>query len=158
MVVRFSSFLRNPFSFLFAGSSKEGRIAAYVIREHDRLLMGGVWAEVTLRYDSSAAADGGRDRRCRGSRSAALSGLLHLLVPHHHDLARLADLGLERLDAQRRAEIGLDHRQVRDALGGVLHAHLGDRHLQRLLGLRPLLAHVEQEIGRVLSDDELRII
>ena len=36
MVVRFSSFLRNPFSFLFAGSSKEGRIAAYVIREHDR--------------------------------------------------------------------------------------------------------------------------
>jgi hypothetical protein len=35
-VVRFRSFLRNPFSFLFAGSSKEGRIAAYVIREHDR--------------------------------------------------------------------------------------------------------------------------
>jgi hypothetical protein len=35
-VVRFSSFLRNPFSFLFAGSSKEERIAAYVIREHDR--------------------------------------------------------------------------------------------------------------------------
>jgi hypothetical protein len=35
-VVRFSSFVRNPFSFLFAGSSKEQRIAAYVIREHDR--------------------------------------------------------------------------------------------------------------------------
>jgi hypothetical protein len=35
-VARFSSFLRNPFSFLFAGSSKEQRIAAYVIREHDR--------------------------------------------------------------------------------------------------------------------------
>ena len=35
-MVRFRSFLRNPFSFLFAGSSKEGRIAAYVIREHDR--------------------------------------------------------------------------------------------------------------------------
>jgi len=35
-VVRFSSFLRNPFSFLFAGSSKEQRIAAYLIREHDR--------------------------------------------------------------------------------------------------------------------------
>jgi hypothetical protein len=35
-VLRFSSFLRNPFSFLFAGSSKEERIAAYVIREHDR--------------------------------------------------------------------------------------------------------------------------
>jgi hypothetical protein len=34
-VVRFSSFLRNPFSFLFARSSKEERIAAYVIREHD---------------------------------------------------------------------------------------------------------------------------
>jgi hypothetical protein len=28
--------MRNPFSFLFAGSSKEERIAAYVIREHDR--------------------------------------------------------------------------------------------------------------------------
>jgi len=35
-VVRFSSFLRNPFSFLFAGSSKDQRIAAYLIREHDR--------------------------------------------------------------------------------------------------------------------------
>ena len=35
-MVRFSSFLRNPFSFLFAGSSKEQRIAAYIIREHDR--------------------------------------------------------------------------------------------------------------------------
>jgi hypothetical protein len=35
-VIRFASFLRNPFSFLFAGSSKEERIAAYIIREHDR--------------------------------------------------------------------------------------------------------------------------
>jgi hypothetical protein len=35
-VVRFASFLRNPFSFLFAGSGKEERIAAYVIREHER--------------------------------------------------------------------------------------------------------------------------
>jgi len=35
-VLRFRSFVRNPFSFLFAGSSKEQRIAAYVIREHDR--------------------------------------------------------------------------------------------------------------------------
>jgi hypothetical protein len=35
-VLRFQSFLRNPFSFLFAGSSKEERIAAYVIREHER--------------------------------------------------------------------------------------------------------------------------
>ena len=35
-MVRFSSFLRNPFSFLFAGSSKDQRIAAYLIREHDR--------------------------------------------------------------------------------------------------------------------------
>ena len=35
-MLRFRSFLRNPFSFLFAGSSKEERIAAYVIREHDR--------------------------------------------------------------------------------------------------------------------------
>lgn len=28
--------LRSPFSFLFAGSSKDERIAAYIIREHDR--------------------------------------------------------------------------------------------------------------------------
>ena len=35
-VVRLRSFLQNPFSFLFTGSSKEERIAAYVIREHDR--------------------------------------------------------------------------------------------------------------------------
>jgi hypothetical protein len=35
-VVRLASFLRNPFSFLFAPSSKEERIAAYVIREHER--------------------------------------------------------------------------------------------------------------------------
>ena len=35
-MLRFRSFVRNPFSFLFAGSSKEQRIAAYVIREHDR--------------------------------------------------------------------------------------------------------------------------
>jgi hypothetical protein len=35
-VVRLSSFLRNPFSFLFARSGKEERVAAYVIREHER--------------------------------------------------------------------------------------------------------------------------
>jgi hypothetical protein len=29
-------FLRNPFSFLFTRSSGEDRIAAYVIREHER--------------------------------------------------------------------------------------------------------------------------
>ncbi|HEV2713494.1 MAG TPA: hypothetical protein VGU26_10405 [Gaiellaceae bacterium] len=34
MAVR--DFLRNPFSFLFARSSNEERIAAYVIREHER--------------------------------------------------------------------------------------------------------------------------
>lgn len=33
---RLTSFLQNPFSFLFAGSSKEERIAAYITREHDR--------------------------------------------------------------------------------------------------------------------------
>ena len=35
----FTSILRNPlslFSFLFAKTSKEERIAAYIIREHDR--------------------------------------------------------------------------------------------------------------------------
>jgi hypothetical protein len=35
-VLKFTSFLRNPFSFLFARSSGEDRIAAYVIREHER--------------------------------------------------------------------------------------------------------------------------
>jgi hypothetical protein len=35
-VIRFGSFLRNPFSFLFARSSVEDRVAAYVIREHER--------------------------------------------------------------------------------------------------------------------------
>jgi hypothetical protein len=35
-VVRLGSFLRNPFSFLFARSSAEERVAAYVIREHHR--------------------------------------------------------------------------------------------------------------------------
>jgi hypothetical protein len=35
-VPRLRSFLQNPFSFLFAGSSKEERITAYIIREHDR--------------------------------------------------------------------------------------------------------------------------
>ena len=36
MPTRIASFLRNPFSFLFAKSSLEERLAAYVIREHDR--------------------------------------------------------------------------------------------------------------------------
>ena len=35
-MVKLSSFLRNPFSFLFATSSTEERLAAYVIREHER--------------------------------------------------------------------------------------------------------------------------
>jgi hypothetical protein len=34
--VAISDFLRNPFSFLFTRSSGEDRIAAYVIREHER--------------------------------------------------------------------------------------------------------------------------
>jgi len=35
-VADLGSFLRNPFSFLFTRSSKEERIAAYIIREHGR--------------------------------------------------------------------------------------------------------------------------
>src|SRR5207247_9103845 len=35
-MARLGAFLRNPFSFLFAGSSHEDRVAAYVIREHER--------------------------------------------------------------------------------------------------------------------------
>ena len=33
---RLSQFFRNPFGFLFERSSQEDRLAAYVIREHDR--------------------------------------------------------------------------------------------------------------------------
>ena len=36
MAMKSWSFLRNPFSFLFARSGNEDRIAAYVIREHGR--------------------------------------------------------------------------------------------------------------------------
>lgn len=36
MPTRIGAILRNPFSFLFARSSVEERIAAYVVREHER--------------------------------------------------------------------------------------------------------------------------
>ena len=35
-MLKLSSALRNPFSFLFTRSSSEERVAAYVIREHER--------------------------------------------------------------------------------------------------------------------------
>jgi len=35
-MVDLASLLRNPFSFLFARSSNEERVAAYIIREHER--------------------------------------------------------------------------------------------------------------------------
>jgi hypothetical protein len=35
-VAKLSEVLRNPFSFLFTRSSHEERVAAYVIREHER--------------------------------------------------------------------------------------------------------------------------
>ena len=35
-MARLSALIRNPFSFLFARSAKEERVAAYVIREHER--------------------------------------------------------------------------------------------------------------------------
>jgi hypothetical protein len=35
-VAKLSEIFRNPFSFLFARSSQEERLAAYVVREHDR--------------------------------------------------------------------------------------------------------------------------
>ena len=35
-MARLSELFRNPFSFLFARSSHEERLAAYVVREHDR--------------------------------------------------------------------------------------------------------------------------
>ena len=36
MARKVSAFLRNPFSFLFASSSQEERLATYVVREHER--------------------------------------------------------------------------------------------------------------------------
>ncbi len=33
---RLTSFLRNPFSFLFASKSGEDRVAVYIVREHKR--------------------------------------------------------------------------------------------------------------------------
>ena len=35
-MANFSSFLRNPFSFLFATRSADERVATYIVREHDR--------------------------------------------------------------------------------------------------------------------------
>ena len=35
-MARSGSFWRNPFSFLFTRSDEEARLAAYVIREHER--------------------------------------------------------------------------------------------------------------------------
>jgi hypothetical protein len=36
VALNLSNLLRSPFSFLFARSSQEERVAAYVIREHER--------------------------------------------------------------------------------------------------------------------------
>jgi hypothetical protein len=36
VALNLSSLLRSPFSFLFARSNQEDRVAAYVIREHER--------------------------------------------------------------------------------------------------------------------------
>ena len=35
-MARLAAFFKSPFSFLFTGSSHEDRVAAYVIREHER--------------------------------------------------------------------------------------------------------------------------
>ena len=35
-MARLSDLLRSPFSFLFTGSQREDRVAAYILREHDR--------------------------------------------------------------------------------------------------------------------------
>jgi hypothetical protein len=35
-VLRLGSFLRNPFSFLFAKTSAEEHVAAYLLREHEK--------------------------------------------------------------------------------------------------------------------------
>ena len=36
MASRLGEFIRNPFSFLFTRSSQEDRLAAYVVRQHER--------------------------------------------------------------------------------------------------------------------------
>jgi hypothetical protein len=36
MGLKLASVLRNPFSFLFTRSTQEDRVAAYVVREHER--------------------------------------------------------------------------------------------------------------------------
>ena len=36
---RISQFFRNPLAFLFERTSQEDRLAAYVIREHDRYIL-----------------------------------------------------------------------------------------------------------------------
>ena len=36
MASKLGEFVRNPFAFLFTRSSQEDRLAAYVIREHER--------------------------------------------------------------------------------------------------------------------------
>jgi hypothetical protein len=35
-MARLGAFLQNPFSFLFTSSGQEDRVAAYLIREHER--------------------------------------------------------------------------------------------------------------------------
>lgn len=35
-MTRLAAFFKNPFSFLFTRSSQEERVAAYVVREHER--------------------------------------------------------------------------------------------------------------------------
>jgi hypothetical protein len=59
-MVRNRSFLRNPFSFLFARSAAEDRLAAYVIREHRR---GRALAEILDDpYVANRATDAQRKR------------------------------------------------------------------------------------------------
>ena len=58
-------------------------------------------------------------------------------------------LPLDRVDAHRRAQIGLDAVEMNQPLGGVGNHRPHDRHLQRLLGLGPPLADFAEHLTRV---------
>ena len=72
-MLKLSSVLRNPFSFLFARSSQEERVAAYVIREHERGAVAGGDPRGPVRAQpphAAAAARGCSTARTSSARSA----------------------------------------------------------------------------------------
>ena len=103
-------------------------------------------------HDCATAARGPRCRTVRLVSRLRRIRLPNRLVSCDHNRARLADGRLERLHAQRRPAGRPRRRHQRDGVRVGRHRHLRDRHLQRLLGFRPLLAHLEQHVGRPVVD------